>query len=368
MKSGGSSGSVSSGDAALGSKGFGSTSKKCAFGGLVLHILFVQTFNSLTYFGLSSLVAEYSSHVLGFSETTGTLITNLFGFFNFGFAIVGGYMADFRAGKPLTIFIGLVLNLVGISTTYVSTIMHSSQGSIRLVGLLGYMVAAFGTGVVTPTLSAIAAEVYRGPAESMDSFFRWFYVTYNAGSFLSGIVGPILSEHVGYDAAFLYLIVGSSCAFVLFCAGWRYLPKPKKGTSKVSMQRKDWSALWAICKILAPIPIFWALFFNVYGLWVYSASHMDRNIAGTTLPAGITTSLNPFFDVALIPVFDSCLFPLIKRCRRGRDLQQLPRMTIGMIISTLALLVAMGLEFAIIAHPNTVSVFWQIPQYFLISW
>lgn len=93
---------------------------------------------------------------------------------------------------------------------------------------------------------------------------------------------------------------------------WLDKSKGKYGDQDVEDVKKSLRVL----TVFVPLPFFWAVFFQMYSVWVYQAKLMDLRIGSFDLPAGETTVLNGIIDIFLIPVFEKLLYPLIGTNRR----------------------------------------------------
>lgn len=252
------------------------------------------------------------------------------------------------------------------------------------------------------SLSTFVAEQFEGSLESVPSFYRFFYLTFNFGSALSVLGVPVLHQYVSSFTAFLFLLIGFSGGIVTFVGGVRWYVRPgdepgssacsrvlcgctccfpfhvdtpeERKTKAVASGRsrgdraRDRGAVWRIIKVFLPFPVFWALFMNIYGMWTFSALHMDRRLTSKyTIPAGQVQALNPLIDVTLIPIFDRFIYPTVMRWRGGRKIRPIARMAVGMLFTAASFASAAVVEYFIDSSSTTVPVFWQIPQYFLLS-
>lgn len=131
-----------------------------------------------------------------------------------------------------------------------------------------------------------------------------------------------------------------------------------------------------VLTIFVPLPFFWAVFFQMYSVWVYQAKLMDLHIGSFELPAGETTVLNGIIDIFLIPVFEKLLYPLIgplflaqflsisllPLLGRCFNFTPLRRIGAGHIFTIAALVVAGFVTLAIQEHPNQVPIYYIVPQ------
>lgn len=317
-----------------------------------------------------SITAVFLHSSLLYTETQATFVVNTFATLNFGLALVGGLVSDHWLGKFRTILVGLVLATGGmllllLSTTVLPHVTSDGVGSAssldsqRVNTIAALLMIASGNGLCTPTLSTFIAEQFAGDKAQIATLYRTFYMTFNLGSIISTVGAPALRQYVSISTAFACLVVGMIIAVMVFAAGqvWYVRPEDRPATSffgalccgcqgcfvndaKRSAEveaivepdltpRERRKALWRIVKIFLPFPIFWALFFSIYGLWTFSALHMDRRVSSSyTIPPGQVQALNPIIDVLLIPVFDRVIYPWAARMRGGRPLRAIARMSI----------------------------------------
>ncbi|KAG9158231.1 hypothetical protein Leryth_000365 [Lithospermum erythrorhizon] len=141
--------------------------------------------------------------------------------------------------------------------------------------------------------------------------------------------------------------------------------------------------LKAITRLL-PIWATGIIFSTVYGqmgtLFVLQGETMDKHVGNTSFeipPAslGIFDTLSVIFWV---PVYDRMIVPLAQKITGHKNgLTQLQRMGIGLVISILPMLSAGGLEVVRLRYVRRhnyydhdeipMSIFWQVPQYFIIG-
>ncbi|CAA3001869.1 NRT1 PTR FAMILY -like [Olea europaea subsp. europaea] len=156
----------------------------------------------------------------------------------------------------------------------------------------------------------------------------------------------------------------------------------------------DYSNPWKICtvtqveelKILIRMFPIWAtgiVFSAVYAqmstMFVEQGMVMDTSIGSFTIPAASLSTFDVISVIFWVPVYDKVLVPIARRVTgQGRGFSELQRMGIGLFISVLCMAAAavveikrlqlareLGLVDENVAVP--LSIFWQIPQYFLLG-
>lgn len=141
---------------------------------------------------------------------------------------------------------------------------------------------------------------------------------------------------------------------------------------------EDAKAVLRVLVIFIPLPFFWAVFFQMYSVWIFQARQMNCQIGSFLIPASTTAAINGIMDVILIPLFDSAIYPIIGRFFKFTKLR---RIGAGHLFTIAALIVAAFVCLRIQETPCTTSdggitfncptgalhVAWIIPQYLLIS-
>lgn len=164
--------------------------------------------------------------------------------------------------------------------------------------------------------------------------------------------------------------------------------------SETEIEIRDFSNPWRLCtvtqveelKILSRMFPIWAtgivfsaVFAQMPTLFVEQGKMMDRTVGSFTIPAASLSLFNHVSIIILVPIYDRAIVPIArKRTGKERGFSQLQRMGIGLFISVLCMSAAalleikrlqlaseLGLTDKDVAVPMTI--FWQIPQYFLLG-
>ncbi|XP_057485381.1 LOW QUALITY PROTEIN: protein NRT1/ PTR FAMILY 8.3-like [Actinidia eriantha] len=164
--------------------------------------------------------------------------------------------------------------------------------------------------------------------------------------------------------------------------------------SDVENKTGDYSNPWRLCtvtqieelKILIRMFPIWAtgiVFAAVYAqmatMFVEQGSMMDTTIGSFTIPAASLSTFDVISVIFWVPVYDSVLVPIARKFTgKGRGFSELQRMGIGLFLSIFCMSAAALLEMKRLSlakslglvHedvPVPLSIFWQIPQYFLLG-
>ncbi|KAJ7520748.1 hypothetical protein O6H91_19G021100 [Diphasiastrum complanatum] len=156
---------------------------------------------------------------------------------------------------------------------------------------------------------------------------------------------------------------------------------------------EDVKTVLRLLLFLLPTPLFWSLSDQQSSKWVFQAQRLDGRISwlgGLEIQPDQMQAFNPVFILLLIPLFDRAIYPLLEK--GGIPLKPIWRMALGMLLTSLAFVLSALLQLAIDSHsdahltflssshafsqtgmagmPNTtssLSILWQVPQYFLIT-
>jgi POT family proton-dependent oligopeptide transporter len=125
-------------------------------------------------------------------------------------------------------------------------------------------------------------------------------------------------------------------------------------------------AVLRIASVFFLISVFWALFDQKASSWILQAESLDLKLFGFTLLPSQIQSANPALVMILIPLAHKVLFPVADRV--GFPLTPLRRMTIGLVLASLATVVIALVQGAIDRDgAGAVSVRWQLPAYVLLT-
>ena len=148
---------------------------------------------------------------------------------------------------------------------------------------------------------------------------------------------------------------------------------------------KDAKRVVKVFTIFMPICIFWALYDQQGSWWVYQAVMMktEQNFFGwkfNILPEQMGLA-NAILILVLIPVFSHFLYPTVDKC--GIKFRALRKITTGMLLAMVSFIMAAILQFwmstsgtfkaapndpsSLVCVSGCVNVFWQLPQYFIIT-
>jgi dipeptide/tripeptide permease len=257
----------------------------------------------------------------------------------------------------------------------------------------------------------------------VQGFFAYFYFCINLGALTSISTIPLLRAHYGFRAAFFTPLVFMILAMTLFVSKRteyvQYLPD-KDGssllttcrytfwlfrrnvahsypslTSRLTLlttgslseysvlhnslddetkstpedevhvdddgsadrQLEDAARALHVLPIMMMLPIFWALYDQQSSVWTLQAQRMKLH----GLQPEQLNIINPMQIMVFIPLFDKVVYPALRQ--RHVNIEPLRRMSWGMLLAAVSFVISGLVENAIQnSSPNSVDVFWQVPQ------
>ncbi|GAM26445.1 hypothetical protein SAMD00019534_096200 [Acytostelium subglobosum LB1] len=364
-----------------------------------------------SFYGLKSILSLYFTLFMGYSDDTATTIIHSFNFLAYAFPLLGAYLADARLGKFRTILYFSLIYCVGgvfLSVSAIPGVTGSEPGHHSPWGIiLGLGLIAVGTGGIKPVVSAFCGDQLGNDQKSLlQKVFQIFYWCINLGSFCSTILTPLLRKYVGYWLAFgipAILLIISTIIYVL--GRKSYVRRPTTGSvlldsvkiigcgiremfrskrsgyddryytnswldrAKVSHDSRMVDSVKAALKVIVvfvPMPFFWALYDQTSSRWTQTAEKMDRTVGGWTIEPDQIQAVNPLLVMILVPVFEYGIYRPLKRA--NINFSPLKRMSLGMWLAIATFVLAAIIEMKIDDQPEgTVSIFLQLPQYFLLT-
>jgi POT family proton-dependent oligopeptide transporter len=360
---------------------------------VVKYIVGNEAAERFSFYGMRGLLVIYMVQYLSFAERDAKAYFHWFVMATYLTPLVGGWIADRFWGRYSTILwisFGYVLGHAVLAT------WETPAGLF-----VGLALIAAGAGGIKPCVSAFVGDQF-GPDQKtlMQKVYGWFYWSINLGSASAYLLIPWLRRTYGPSVAFAVPGVFMAIALLVFWAGSRHYvraapsgPAPhgflrvvgralrKLGTGRPGEHWLDAArgahpadaiegakAVVRIMGVFAAVTLFWALFDQKSSAWVIQARQMDLDLGAFVLTPEQIQVANPFLVMTLIPLFSLVVFPFLER--RGLDLSPLKKMTAGMFITVLSFAAAALVQTAIDAGGAQAvrpSVFWQIPQYVLLT-
>lgn len=322
-----------------------------------------------SFYGMTSILTLYLQHQLAMGEVGAKWRVHLFNAGVYYLPLLGGFLADKYIGRYRTI--------LGLSLFYCL-----GHGSLALFegkewGIyLGLALIALGAGGIKPCVSAFVADQFTALDErGLSKLYGIWYWAVNLGAALGFAIIPAVAgtwdkdgfhKNWGYSWAFGIPGIFMGIATFIFWLGTpRYIKKPPQIHADAAIdpvqRTEDRKTLLRIVVVLAPILIFWALFYQMNTSWVQQGEKMQSiNILGYSLDAQTMQSASSVLVLIFVPVMGVWGYPLMARI--GLPTTMVAKMAMGCLGIAISF-VMVGLYQNHLDRGGSLSILWQLLAY-----
>jgi POT family proton-dependent oligopeptide transporter len=216
-------------------------------------LFFIQIFATLGFAVLQSTLVLYTTKHLGFTDQQATAIMGVFGAFNYGLHLFGGYLGGrFLSNRNLFIG-GMVLQMIGCGCI--------AEGS---VGMMYWGLALFltGSGLNVTCINMMLTQRYAPDDTRREAAFLWNYAGMNLGFFVGFTVAGYFQATQNYHDMFLFATVGNILAIGVTLATWKSISD--LNTPLLDAPPAQWRLRLAagIAILVGLVPLVWILLQN----------------------------------------------------------------------------------------------------------
>lgn len=177
-------------------------------------LFFIQIFATLGFAVLYSTLVLYATKKLHFSVADATAIMGVFGAFNYGLHLFGGYLGG-RFISNRNLFVGgMVLQVLGCG-------IISLGGTEQLYWGLGLFLT--GSGLNVTCLNMMLTQRFAPEDDRREAAFLWNYAGMNIGFFIGFTVAGVFQLGEDYASLFWFATLGNASAIAVALLFWRTL-------------------------------------------------------------------------------------------------------------------------------------------------
>ncbi len=323
-------------------------------------IVSTEACERFSFYGMTSILTLYLQNQLGLGADGAKERVHLFNAAVYFLPLLGGFLADRYLGRYRTI--------LGLSLFYClghgALALFEGEESGVYVGLA---LIALGAGGIKPCVSAFVADQFPVLDErGLAKVYGIFYWSVNLGAAAAFALIPLVADHWGYRWAFGIPGIFMAIAAIVFWLGTPgYIKRPPEIQAKSAIQplqrAKDRKTLLSIILVLAPISIFWALFYQLNTSWVQQGVAMaPYDLLGYTIDAQRIQSASSVLVLILVPVLGIWGYPLLQRM--GLPISLVGKITMGLLVTSLSFCVS-GLIQYWLDSGSRLSILWQLVPY-----
>ena len=330
----------------------------------VRFIVSTEACERFSYYGMLSILTLYLKNALGMAEGETKETVHLFKMAVYFLPLLGAWIADRWWGRYRTILRLSLLYCVGHGAL---AVMEGTRTGIYV----GLALIALGAGGIKPCVSAFVGDQFTASQHGLlPKVYGLFYWAVNIGALFAFALIPVARDHWGYAWAFGIPGLFMGLATVIFWAGARHYrhtapARAAEGAAVGGKNDGDRGALWRIVLVLAPVPVFWALFDQINSTWVFQAEKMTPfALLGYKVDAERMQSASALLVLIWVPVLAVWGYPLAERW--GWRPTALRRMGAGMLCAAASFVICGWMQTQLDAGIK-MSLAWQLVPYVVLE-
>jgi len=213
-------------------------------------LFFIQIFATLGFGVLQSSLVLYATKHLQFSAAQAAAIMGVFGAFNYGLHLFGGYLGGrFLSNRNLFVG-GMVLQVIGCA------FIAGGTAALMYWGLALFLT---GSGLNVTCLNMMLTQRFEPEDIRREGAFLWNYAGMNVGFAISFLVAGHYENLQDYTAMFLFATVGNFAAIVIAAINWKAIAD--LDTPLLHVNRTQFLQRFAvgIAILVGLVPVVWLL-------------------------------------------------------------------------------------------------------------
>ncbi|EER06449.1 Tripeptide permease tppB, putative [Perkinsus marinus ATCC 50983] len=361
-----------------------------------IFVLIQELCERLAFYGITPNLQTFLKEFLGYNDTAANTYISAFQAVIYVTPLVAAVLADTLLGVYNTILAFSVVYTIGLGLLCLASIESISEPWMIHLSLM--VLITFGSGGIKSCVNVMGAQQFHPELHraQITRFFTYFYASINVGGLIGGLVTPILVEKVSFFVAYLVPFFAFIIATTIFLIGGvmgRFVkPKPQGsavirvieviGDSAIhcSLEKckksrggrfedqfiEDAKAIFRLIPLFALVIPFMIAYAQMTTAFLTQAEKMNRDTFGWQIPAAMMQNVDSISIIVNSLWIDGVLYKYLRQ--HNHMPSALLRMCIGSMLGCIALLCALGVEYSVMDRPlYSVSVWWQVPQFFLIA-
>src|SRR4029078_1118904 len=177
-------------------------------------LFFIQIFATLGFAVLYSTLVLYATQHLHFVTKDATTIMGVFGAFNYGLHLFGGYLGGrFLSNRNLFVG-GMVLQVLGCACI--------AGGSVALL-YVGLALFLTGSGLNVTCINMMLTQRFKPDDVRREGAFLWNYAGMNVGFFIGFTAAGHYQLTENYSGLFIFATIGNFVPIILSGVFWKTL-------------------------------------------------------------------------------------------------------------------------------------------------
>src|SRR4051795_341524 len=211
-------------------------------------LFFIQIFSTLGFAVLYSTLVLYATKHLHLPVVAATTLMGVFGAFNYGLHLFGGYLGGrFLSNRNLFVG-GMALQVMGCACIATGTL------SLFYVGLALFLT---GSGLNVTCINMMLTQRFTPEDPRREGAFLWNYAGMNVGFFVGFSVAVHFQATESYASLFIFATLGNFVAIVLALSNWKTLTDRNTPLLEANPGQFRVRLLAGIGIVLATVPVVW---------------------------------------------------------------------------------------------------------------
>ena len=213
-------------------------------------LFFIQIFATLGFAVLYSTLVLYATKHLQLSVKVATTLMGVFGAFNYGLHLFGGYLGGrFLSNRNLFVG-GMALQVIGCGCIAVGSL------ALFYVGLAFFLT---GSGLNVTCINMMLTQRFTSEDPRREGAFLWNYAGMNVGFFVGFAVAGYFQGTQSYSSLFIFATLGNFVAIILAVLSWKTLTDRNTPLLEATSKQFRLRLLAGIGILFGLIPVVWLM-------------------------------------------------------------------------------------------------------------
>ncbi|HEV2842720.1 MAG TPA: oligopeptide:H+ symporter [Chthoniobacterales bacterium] len=211
-------------------------------------LFFIQIFATLGFAVLYSTLVLYATKHLQLSTKMATALMGVFGAFNYGLHLFGGYLGGrFMSNRNLFVG-GMAAQVIGCACIATGTL------AMFYVGLAFFLT---GSGLNVTCINMMLTQRFTSDDPRREGAFLWNYAGMNVGFFVGFSAAGYFQATESYASLFIFATLGNFVAIILALISWKTLLDRNTPLLEAKPKQFRLRLLVGIGIVLGIVPIVW---------------------------------------------------------------------------------------------------------------
>src|ERR1700720_2411145 len=211
-------------------------------------LFFIQIFSTLGFAVLYSTLVLYATKHLHLGVKEGTTLIGVFGAFNYGLHLFGGYLGGrFLSNRNLFVG-GMALQVIGCACIATGTL------ALFYVGLALFLT---GSGLNVTCINMMLTQRFTPEDPRREGAFLWNYAGMNVGFFVGFSVAGHFQATESYSNLFIFATLGNFVPIILAFFNWKTLTDRNTPLLDATPKQFRLRQLGGIAILIGLVPVVW---------------------------------------------------------------------------------------------------------------